>query len=184
MISSNRFIIAFGGPKGVGKSTLLQNLILHYPHVQVVPVGRELNRLAQSKFHKSFLRISIKERLRVRLSLAHRIIKKRGSVILDMHFGEFEDEGYPCSIPSMLRKRITHCILIIASPEIILKRRQLRVCSSRLDMTSIVLNIDGERAIFQELVKRYKLPGLMVKNENRRKCILDLKKYFKRIGII
>lgn len=184
MLPSNRNIIAIGGPKGVGKSTLLKSLHSYYPHIQIIPVGSELKRIARMKFHVSFLSLSLHDRRKVRDLFAHRVVETQHSVLLDMHFGEFEDEGYPCIIPPVLQKNITHCMLITASPKTIYTRRRLRTSASRLDMASITLNIYGEKMIYQELVKRYRLPGCVVKSEDKIKCMVTIKKFFKRIGVI
>jgi|GEM_PF-3107878 len=184
MLLSNRYIIAIGGPKGVGKSTLLKSLHSHYPHLQIIPVGSELKRVARAEFHKSFLSLPLHNRRAVRNQFARSVVKMQYSVILDMHFGEFEDEGYPCIIPPLLQKYITQYVLLTASPSTLYTRRHQRTSTSRLDLASITMNIYGEKIIYQELVKRYGVPGCVVENENEAKSVTAIKRLFKRIGII
>jgi len=150
-MNSQRTIIAIGGPKGVGKTALIKKLRPTLKNFAIICTGKILQEIAQRKYHKDFVFLDKTKKHIIRKRYAERVLAIDKNQLLDIHFGEFEDGGYPCVVPENLLEAITHFILITASPEEIQKRRKLDGKSRKLDLVSIQLNTLGEKLLFKEL---------------------------------
>lgn len=151
--SSRQKLVAVGGPKGSGKSMVLRQALRLLPQFKLVAFGDWLNEKSQQRFRVDFPYLDKQNKTLLRKKLGKEIIELNRSlhVILDMHFGEFEEEGYPCVVPEVITANLTHLILITASPGAICHRRRNDYKTRRVDLVSIHLNILGEQLLFDNL---------------------------------
>lgn len=91
-----------------------------------------------------------------------------------MHFGEFEEEGYPCVIPEILIPNFTHLVLITAPPKAIYHRRISDHKRRQKDLVSIRLNILGEQLLFDNFCRTSRARSSIFLNNDINKTTQEL----------
>ncbi|MCR4263908.1 MAG: ATP-binding protein [Candidatus Roizmanbacteria bacterium] len=154
--SLHRQFVAVGGPKGSGKSAVLKQALSILPGFKIISFGNWLMKQSRQELHADFPDLDIQNKNILRKKFEKEIISLTRSyqVILDMHFGEFEEGGYPCVVPKTLEQRFTHIVLLTASASAIQQRRLNDHKERRIDLISIHLNILGERLLYNNLCKK------------------------------
>ncbi len=169
-----RIIVALGGAKGVGKTTIVSFLKQKRPFVRVFNYGLVLKELAESYYSQSFEQLPISIRNQLREKGAKHILKNLGSVnLIDLHFGEFEAGGYPSVLPNELLLQITHLVLVTGQLEKIRERRMKDLERRRLDECSLRLNVLGESLLFEQLAEKQRLKKIRISNNDKVDTVVE-----------
>jgi len=161
---SKKLLIAVGGPKGSGKTDIIKDAVKKLVNFKIISTGRLLQRLSILKYQKNFIDLPSEEKTVIRDYYTKEVLDNDSNLILDIHFGEFEDGGYPCVIPNKIVPTISHFVLITNSTETIQNRRFLDMKDRRLDFVSTHLNVIGEEMLFNQLVQNNQSESLRIVN--------------------
>jgi len=178
-MDSKRIIVAIGGAKGVGKTEVIKKIADVLDGFVIIRTGKILQKMSLKRFDKDFISLDKSHKNTIRKQYTQKILQINKNLLLDAHFGEFEDGGYPCVIPKKLLKYITHFALITSDSQQIQKRRNIDGKSRRLDTTSIQLNLLGEKLLFKKLIHNQNAKGLSVVNKNIDQVAKSITKFIK-----
>ncbi len=178
---TEKFTIAIGGPKGVGKSSILHNVIRFFPGFTIISSGSVLQKVSQAQYGLNFVDLPREAKRVVRRTYTEGVMKETAHTLLDIHYGEFEDGGYPCVIPELLLPHITHFVLVMGNSEAILNRRSHDSKERRADRASVRLNVLGERIIFNELVARYNKENVIIHNKDMQASVQQLAQFIQKV---
>lgn len=116
-------IIAVGGPKGVGKTTILEQTINQLPEWQLIKVSQELLRLTDNSWRS----LLVARKDETRQLFAQELLKNLpDKLLLDLHYVDLREGAEKCIQPAELINSCTHFIVFLASDEVILERRKKR----------------------------------------------------------
>lgn len=151
-------IIAVGGPKGVGKTTVLEQAINQLPEWQLIKVSAELLRLTDN----SWSNLSIGRKDEMRQLFAQELLKNLpNKLLLDLHYVDLREGAEKCIQPAELINKCTHFIVFLALPELILKRREKREKDRSKELSlvqireEIIAELNMARKLAEESKKTY-----------------------------
>lgn len=170
MISSELKLIAVGGTRGVGKTTILRRLASSYPEVRVIFMSDELKRYTLEKTGRGFFDHDIPSRDRLRREFGMELIKKfeimKGIVLLDLHFTDIREGQDKIIQPGELLQEISALVLVEAPSETILARRQLEELRGRkLSLEDISLERASELKGAITIASQFNIPLMRVNAE-------------------
>lgn len=180
-----QIVVAIGGAKGVGKTSLVSILKRKYPEVRIFNCGKILKELAHSYFKNNFEKLSIKNRNKLRKICGKIIIKNFSEVnLIDLHFGEPENRKYISAIPKILRTKLTHLILLSASNSKIFERRMKSGKPRKLDIGNISMNSNGEYEIAKKISAETEAELFKLDNDEGNASIIKHIELFLGLGSI
>ena len=138
-------IMHIGGPKGVGKTTIANQLTERCPQYTILTVSDELGRLSERQFGKKWSFLDDQQKRGARTDLCSEIVKMSGVVILDSHYIDLLN-GKPISVfPEELAASVDIFAVMVCTPEAILQRRILDGRTRTLSLDEIVKETEAER---------------------------------------
>lgn len=182
-MEGKKVVVALGGAKGVGKTSLALMLKKKHPEIRVFNCGKILRDLSCRRFNKEFKRLNINDRNILREECGEEIIKNFSCVnIIDLHFGEPENGKYQSVIPRSLLDKITHFVMLSADAHKILERRRRDKKNRKLDIKNIINNSMGEKKIVEMLSKKTGIEFISVDNSIGNKSVLEQVELFTDVG--
>lgn len=175
-----KIIVAVGGAKGAGKTSLITLLSAWFPDFKIYQIGKKLQIMSKKSYATNFVNLKNQQKWKLRNKLADEISKDPASKFIDLHYGEFENEGYPCVIPEKLICSLTHAVIVKCPIDLVRSRRMTDIKKRRNDIVSITLNIIGELLWFNEITSANSINKLIVDNKNIQKSAYKVKKFITR----
>ena len=174
-------VVVVGGAKGVGKTKIIESSQPYLSTYCIFSLGKYLQELSLTLHGKYFPLLDSAKKLQIRNQMEEVILRlcKRSNLILDMHFGEFEEEGYPCVVPKKLLRHITRLVLITAASEEILKRRILDTKPRITDEVNISVNVVGEKLHYENLCRSLQVNHIVLKNIDKQVTIKQFCRFIK-----
>ena len=153
-------VIAIGGVKGVGKTTLLKNLesvLSNEPPTEVVYGSSKLNEIALKEYSKSLNELSSRQTEYVHSLFLDYIEKDRSSVtFVDMHYADVVDG----KIKNLVSQRSgnmydIHIFLDAPAEEILNRRINDKSRLRNLTISDIYTEINAEKTIAENTAREY-----------------------------
>ncbi|MFW9875616.1 MAG: ATP-binding protein [Candidatus Thorarchaeota archaeon] len=162
-------LVLIGGAKGVGKSTVLDELSKDFPF-EIVNTGNIVKLVKNNSFNYEQI-------------ILHLISKQEG-LIFDTHYAVYDgDDGFKRNklydlLPKIDQKRNMKLILVDSTPEIILKRRKKDVSRSRrMEFNHIKRELEKNREYFQDFCNYISTEGTVIFNNTLDQCLNNVRRY-------
>lgn len=156
-------VIAVGGPKGVGKTTVLEKIVKQQPEWQLIKVSQELLYLADNAWSD----LLVEQKDEIRKIFVQKLLKNLPeNLILDLHYIDLREGAEKCIQPKELINICTHFVVFLAPAELILKRRKKRDKDrfKELNLAEIKQESMAEFKMAKKLAKENKKPFLIYCN--------------------
>lgn len=161
--------IALGGPRGVGKTTVLSALQRLQSDVNVVHVSRELTKLAGLHGVERFRTLPPALKVEIRAEFARTQVEavreSSRPTIFDLHYIDV-DEGTNCIQPHELLEHVDAFVLLEADLPTVLERRRTDASRNRsLDPLRVIQEHEAELVMMRALASRYSRPHFQIEND-------------------
>lgn len=119
-------LFAVGGPRGVGKTTVLKHLVFHHSDLSAIYISNELRVYCDQQLGRNFFELPVEEKDLVRKQhgeqLIARLSHKSGTFLLDLHYIDVTEGAEKIIQPEVILQHISVFALLDASNSVISER--------------------------------------------------------------
>lgn len=163
-------LVAIGGPRGVGKTTVLKHLVAYNSDFRAVFMSDELRVLCHKKLSKNFFEATIEEKDQSRRlhgeQLIARLSRESSTFLLDLHYTDITEREGKIIQPDVVLRHINVFALLDAMSDVILERMLNQEARGRVQSISSIENDRiSEITVAENLAARYDKPYLYLNAE-------------------